>query len=286
MEKIILTWLIVIIGSWSAAVTLRDGRWLLLIVPALALLAALQADGPVLRFISADPWEIVSGILVQAFEGTIVGAAVAGLVRLRPIALGADVFKKTGVVVPALAILGAGLAAWTFNWLVPSNYGPVVGPAALVWLICWLIEARRLKGVEADRNDARFKLAMVGFAVLLALEAQLQLAIEMQTCGPYQCGGRFVGVLDNNPYPFWDIGVLGFLPQPSIDVVRRLIYLPMLFAATLCCAVLLSAGMVRIPRKRAVAIAALAAIAVAYATPTYEYPGWSHYPTPTLGIGL
>jgi hypothetical protein len=79
---------------------------------------------------------------------------------------------------------------------------------------------------------------------------------------------------------------LGFLPQPSPDLVPQLIYLPMVLAAALGSAILLALGRKRMPRTRAIAMSAVAAVSVGYGTPTYEYFGWSHYPTPTLGIGL
>lgn len=283
--------MIVIVGSWSAAVTLRNGWWLLLIVPALALLATLQACSTVLPFIASAPDRLLPGVLHLAFIGTIVGAVIAGFVRLwsravRPISFGRDLLQNSGVVVPALGMASACLAAVVFNWFLPAGFGPVLAPAILIWLLCWLIEARRQRQGDAEGKDYRFKLAMVGFAALLAIEAQLQIAVENATCGPFACGGRFFITPDRNPYPFWDRSILGFLPQPDAALVPNLIYAPMLLAAMLCCAILLLPRSQRLPRKRAIAMAALAAIAVGYTTPTYEYSGWSHYPTPTLGIGL
>jgi hypothetical protein len=77
-----LAWAIVIVGSWSAAATLRNGRLLFLIVPALAILAALQDGGAVLCF-SCNSERAVSEDLVQALQGTAVGAVIAALVRWR-----------------------------------------------------------------------------------------------------------------------------------------------------------------------------------------------------------
>ncbi|WP_395022496.1 hypothetical protein [Dongia sp.] len=279
--------MVIIIGSGAAAAKLRNGWWLFLIVPTLALLAALLEGGVLIYRYEIDAGRIAYGSLVFAFIGTMVGAVVAGIVRLWPFgpaSIDREMFKRSSVVVPIVAIGGAWFAATAFTWVWPSDYGPVIGPAVTVWLLCWFLETRRRRYVDADGKDYRFKLAMVGFAAVLAVEAQFQLAVESQTCGPNGCGGRFF--LGPNPYPFWDRGILGFLPQPSPDLVPRLIYLPMVLAAVICCGILLVPRSQRLPRRLALAMAALAAIAVAYGTPTFEYPQWSHYPRPTLGLGL
>jgi len=64
-------------------VTLRDGRWLFLIVPALAILAALQQSDAMVCIFSCSSGRSVAEDIAQAFWGTIVGAMVAAFVRFR-----------------------------------------------------------------------------------------------------------------------------------------------------------------------------------------------------------